>query len=215
MNKYVSMYLPLVDFIAECMGENTEVVLHDLTDYHQSVVAIRNGNISGRSVGSPITDLSLKVLKAAIFEQVPYMANYQGVAKNGHMLKSSTYFIKDDSERFVGMLCVNTDYHNLVESRNLLTDLIAMLKIPNESSIISENLNMNVQDLVMNNIHRICPDIVNVAETMQQREKMDIVDKLNEMGTFMIKGAISYVADALRVSVPTVYRYLNLVKKEN
>jgi len=154
------MYLPLVDFIAECMGENTEVVLHDLTDYHQSVVAIRNGNISGRSVGSPITDLSLKVLKAAIFEQVPYMANYQGVAKNGHMLKSSTYFIKDDSERFVGMLCVNTDYHNLVESRNLLTDLIAMLKIPNESSIISENLNMNVQDLVMNNIHRICPDIV-------------------------------------------------------
>lgn len=215
MNKYVSMYLPLVDFIAECMGENTEVVLHDLTDYHQSVVAIRNGNISGRSVGSPITDLSLKVLKAAIFEQVPYMANYQGVAKNGHMLKSSTYFIKDDSERFVGMLCVNTDYHNLVESRNLLTDLIAMLKIPNESSIISENLNMNVQDLVMNNIHRICPDIVNVADTMQQREKMDIVDKLNEMGTFMIKGAISYVADALRVSVPTVYRYLNLVKKEN
>jgi len=209
------MYLPLVDFIAECMGENTEVVLHDLTDYHQSVVAIRNGNISGRSVGSPITDLSLKVLKAAIFEQVPYMANYQGVAKNGHMLKSSTYFIKDDSERFVGMLCVNTDYHNLVESRNLLTDLIAMLKIPNESSIISENLNMNVQDLVMNNIHRICPDIVNVADTMQQREKMDIVDKLNEMGTFMIKGAISYVADALRVSVPTVYRYLNLVKKEN
>jgi len=197
------------------MGENTEVVLHDLTDYHQSVVAIRNGNISGRSVGSPITDLSLKVLKAATFEQIPYMANYQGVAKNGHMLKSSTYFIKDDSERFVGMLCINTDYHNLVSSRNLLTEMIAMMKIPNESAAISENLNMNVHELVMNNIHRICPDIGNLAETMQQREKMEIVDKLNEMGTFMIKGAISYVADALRVSVPTIYRYLNLVKKEN
>ncbi|WP_312640395.1 PAS domain-containing protein [Hydrogenoanaerobacterium sp.] len=215
MNKYVSAYLPLVDFIADCMGENTEVVLHDLTDYHQSVVAIRNGNISGRSVGSPITDLSLKVLKAATFEQTPYMANYQGVAKNGHMLKSSTYFIKDDSERFVGMLCINTDYHNLVSSRNLLTEMIAMMKIPNESAAISENLNMNVHELVMNNIHRICPDIGNLAETMQQREKMEIVDKLNEMGTFMIKGAISYVADALRVSVPTIYRYLNLVKKEN
>lgn len=214
MNRYVSAYTPLVDFLADCMGENTEVVLHDLTDYHQSVVAIRNGHISGRGVGSPITDLSLQVLKTASFEKTPYLANYQGVAQNGHVLKSSTFFIKDDSERFVGMLCVNSDYYSLVQSRNLLGDLITMLKLPNEASGVAENLNMNVRELVMNNIGRVCPDIERLAETMQQREKMDIVDRLNEMGTFMIKGAISYVAEDLHVSVPTIYRYLNLIKKE-
>lgn len=215
MNKYVSAYLPLVDFIADCMGESTEVVLHDLTDYHQSVVAIRNGQISGRSIGSPITDLSLKVLKTASFEQSPYMANYQSIAKNGHMLKSSTYFIKDDNGHFVGMLCLNTDYHSLITSRNLLNDMITMLKVPSESVGISENLNMNVHELVMNNLHRCCPEVESLAETMQQREKMELVDKLSEMGTFMIKGTVSYVADALHVSVPTIYRYLNLMKKES
>lgn len=214
MNKYVSSYVPMVDFIADCMGENTEVVLHDLTDYHQSVVAIRNGHISGRDIGSPITDLSLQVLKTASFEETPYLSNYQGVAKNGHLLKSSTYFIKDDAENFVGMLCVNTDYYDITTARQLLVEFISQLKIPSEASIIAENLNMNVHDLVMNNILRICPEIERLAPDMQQREKMEIVDKLNEAGTFMIKGAIGYVAEALHVSVPTIYRYLNIVKKD-
>lgn len=214
MNKYVSSYVPMVDFIADCMGENTEVVLHDLTDYHQSVVAIRNGHISGRDIGSPITDLSLQVLKTASFEETPYLSNYQGVAKNGHLLKSSTYFIKDDAENFVGMLCVNIDYYDITTARQLLVEFISQLKIPSEASIIAENLNMNVHDLVMNNILRICPEIERLAPDMQQREKMEIVDKLNEAGTFMIKGAIGYVAEALHVSVPTIYRYLNIVKKD-
>lgn len=214
MNKYVSSYVPMVDFIADCMGENTEVVLHDLTDYHQSVVAIRNGHISGRDIGSPITDLSLQVLKTASFEETPYLSNYQGVAKNGHLLKSSTYFIKDDAENFVGMLCVNTDYYDITTARQLLVEFISQLKIPSEASIVAENLNMNVHDLVMNNILRICPEIERLAPDMQQREKMEIVDKLNEAGTFMIKGAIGYVAEALHVSVPTIYRYLNIVKKD-
>lgn len=215
MNRYVNGYIPMVDFIADCMGENTEVVLHDLTDYHQSVVAIRNGHISGRGIGSPITDLSLQVLKTASFEETPYLSSYQGVAKNGHLLKSSTYFIKDDIGSFVGMLCVNTDYYEITTARQLLGEFISQLKIPSEASIVAENLNMNVHDLVMNNILRICPDIERLAPDMQQREKMEIVDKLNEAGTFLIKGAIGYVAEALHVSVPTIYRYLNIVKKDS
>ncbi|MBC8546016.1 PAS domain-containing protein [Clostridiaceae bacterium NSJ-31] len=215
MNQYVSAYLPLVDFLADCLGENTEVVLHDLTDCRQPVVAIRNGHISGRSVGSPITDLSLRVLKAASFEQVPYQVNYQGAAQNGHLLKSSAYFIKDDSGRFVGMLCINTDYHDLVASRDLLNRVIAMCKVPSEGAAVSETPNRNVQELVINHIRRACPEIDLIAETMQQKEKMELVEQLNDMGTFLIKGAIGYVAEALHVSVPTIYRYLNLVKKEN
>ena len=38
--------MPLVDFIAQFMGENTEVALLDLTDWTSSVVAIHNGHIT-------------------------------------------------------------------------------------------------------------------------------------------------------------------------
>lgn len=213
MNQYVKAYIPLVDFLADCLGEDTEVVLHDLSDYHQSVVAIRNGHISGRGMGSPLTDLSLKVLKTATFEQTPYLANYQSISKEGHMLKASTFFIRDDDGRFVGMLCINADNHKLVTAKDMLNSLVSMLKIPNENAAVTENLNMSVRELVLGNIARIVPDIEHVADTMQQKDKIDLVDKLGDMGTFMIKGAIGYVAEALHVSIPTVYRYLNLVKK--
>lgn len=212
MHKLLTFYLPMVDFIADCMGENTEVVLHDLTDWHQSVIAIRNGHISGREVGSPITDLSLNILKTASFEQLPYMANYQGVAKNGHRLKSSTYFIKDDTGAMVGMLCVNTDYHALTEAHLQLESLITALGIQTGGGV-TENFTMNVGDLVQANLFRVCPNLEELVGRMSQKDKLEIVEKLDELGTFLVKGSIVCVAEKLGVSVPTIYRYLNMIRK--
>ena len=202
----------MVDFIADCMGGNTEVVLHDLTDWHKSVVAIRNGHLSGREVGSPITDLSLNILKTASFEQLPYMANYQGVAKNGHSLKSSTFFIKDDTGAMVGMLCVNTDYHALTEAHLQLESLISALGIQTGGGV-TENFTMNVSDLVQANLFRVCPNLEELVGRMSQKDKLEIVEKLDELGTFLVKGSIVCVAEKLGVSVPTIYRYLNMIRK--
>lgn len=212
LHKLLSIYLPIVDFIADCMGENTEVVLHDLTDWHKSVVAIRNGHISGREVGSPITDLSLSILKTASFEQLPYMANYQGVARNGHNLKSSTYFIKDDKGVMVGMLCINTDYHALTEAHAQLSSLISTLGIQSRGGVM-ENFTMNVGDLVHANLSRICPNLEEIVVRMNQKDKLEVVEKLDDLGTFLVKGAIGCVAENLGVSVPTIYRYLNMIRK--
>ncbi len=212
MHKLLISYLPMVDFIADCMGGNTEVVLHDLTDWHKSVVAIRNGHLSGREVGSPITDLSLNILKTASFEQLPYMANYQGVAKNGHSLKSSTFFIKDDTGAMVGMLCVNTDYHALTEAHLQLESLISALGIQTGGGV-TENFTMNVSDLVQANLFRVCPNLEELVGRMSQKDKLEIVEKLDELGTFLVKGSIVCVAEKLGVSVPTIYRYLNMIRK--
>ncbi len=212
MHKLLETYLPMVDFIADCMGENTEVVLHDLTDWHKSVVAIRNGHISGREVGSPITDLSLDILKTASFEQLPYMANYQGMSKNGHQLKSSTYFIKDETGAMVGMLCVNMDFHALTEAHAQLSTLISALGVQSRGGI-TENFTMNVGELVQANLKRICPNLEDLVGKMNQKDKLEIVEKLDDLGTFLVKGSIGCVAENLGVSVPTIYRYLNMIRK--
>ena len=212
MHKILEQYLPLVDFLADCLGQTSEVVLHDLTDWHKSVVAIRNGGISGREVGSPITDLSLKILKTASFEQLPYMANYQGTAKNGHRLKSSTYFIKDETGAMVGMLCINSDFNALYEAQEQLSTLAGMLGLKSSKGI-TESFNMNVEDLVRNNLARVCPDLEARVGRMTQKEKLEVVEGLSDLGTFLVKGAIGCVAERLNVSVPTIYRYLNMLKK--
>ena len=50
---------------------------------------------------------------------------------------------------------------------------------------------------------------------MGKQEKIEVVERLQGLGTFMVKGTIWHVADMLGVSVPTVYRYLATIKKEN
>ena len=49
--------------IAKTFGSRCEVVLHDLRQLEKSVVAIEHGYITGRKIGSSITDLGLRVFK--------------------------------------------------------------------------------------------------------------------------------------------------------
>jgi predicted transcriptional regulator YheO len=49
----LSAFIPMVDFLAEVLGEGCEVVLHDVTNPERSVIAIRNSHVSGRDVALP------------------------------------------------------------------------------------------------------------------------------------------------------------------
>ncbi|MGM0602449.1 MAG: PAS domain-containing protein, partial [Bacillota bacterium] len=43
-SEYLNNYKPLVKFLAEVLGENCEVVLHDLNNLENSIIAIENGH---------------------------------------------------------------------------------------------------------------------------------------------------------------------------
>ena len=66
MNDYLKPYLNLIPFIAKVLGPHHEVVLNEIGELNQ-VVAIENGYISGRKVGSPLTskarDYSAEVVR--------------------------------------------------------------------------------------------------------------------------------------------------------
>lgn len=212
MNKYLEAYVPMVDFLAKFLGKNTEVVLHDLTDWHYSVVAIRNGHITGREVGSPVTDLALQILNEAKYHDEPYMIGYTSRGKNGHVLKSATYFIRDSHNNIVGMLCINWDCQDIARAKSMLDDLIRIMDIPEDSGEVQETFTGNVNELIEANFRKVYPDISVPPSELGQREKLEIVSRLNSMGTFLMKGAVGYIAERLEVSIPTVYRYLNQIK---
>jgi predicted transcriptional regulator YheO len=74
----IMKYLSMVNFIADICGPKYEVVLHDLSKPEKSVIAIRNNHISGRDIGSPITDLALKILKQREYDKTEFITNYKG-----------------------------------------------------------------------------------------------------------------------------------------
>ena len=120
-SEIVASYIPLVSFLGEVVGRNTEVVLHDLVDIDASVVAIVNGEVSGRTVGSPATDLVLRELEEDSGEQVPYRVHYTARA-GGRTLASSSFFIRRDG-RLIGMLCVNTDHTLMRRLESLVAEV--------------------------------------------------------------------------------------------
>lgn len=92
--KCIERYKPLVKFLAEVLGKNCEIVLHDLEDFENSVIAIENGQISGRKVGDSLTDLALNVLKDQEKLENGYLTNYTGKTFAGKNLNHLPILLK-------------------------------------------------------------------------------------------------------------------------
>ena len=69
--------------IAKTFGEDCEVVVQDTINLENSVVVIENGHVTGRKVGSPMTDLGLYFLQSDLFKDTDFVANYQTESKDG------------------------------------------------------------------------------------------------------------------------------------
>ncbi len=124
MNETVRRFLPMVDFLEQILGKNSEIVLHDFSDPDHAIVDIRNGIVSGRKVGGPATDLALKIMHDPKYRDLPFITGYEGRGAGGKTLESATYFIREDNE-IVGMLCVNTDLSTVRSINAMAQQLMA------------------------------------------------------------------------------------------
>lgn len=46
----------------------------------------------GGQLGSPLTSAVFQMLSSKVYEEDDFIANYKGVAENGHILRSSSMF---------------------------------------------------------------------------------------------------------------------------
>lgn len=117
MYKLLEPYGKLVEFLGEALGENVEIALHDLTSQEQEIVAISNSHISGREVGAKLSNLSIHYLETKQYKDHDFVMNYKTTGPDGKLLRSATYFIKEEGHEVpVGMLCINvniSDYEYL------------------------------------------------------------------------------------------------------
>lgn len=214
-------YIPLVYFLGQAMGPNCEVVLHDLTDPENAIIAIANGHISGRKIGGPTTDLVLKVMKEGVQREKSFIVNYNARLKNNGICRSSSFFIKDEHHKIVGVLCVNVEISQFIEARKMLDNLINCVVQPNEpekatvdvAADMFENLQSSVDDILTAIIDNVLNKYEVTPERLSLREKIQAVKCLNENGLFLLKGGVSELARRMHISEPTIYRYLNKIKE--
>ncbi len=221
-------YIRLVSFLGGALGPDYEVALHDLSDPDKSIAAIANGNISGREIGAPLTNKALRFLADNTFSERDYVLHYQGISKNGKLLRSNTMFIKDADGTLIGLLCINFDDSRFNElcSRVLKLchpdDFVDKHVIPNTISAIwsaefdsnqTEEFPNTVDGVIDSVIQHIALEFPAPIDRLTQDEKLIILDRLNQQGVFRIKGSVSRVAKALSSSEASIYRYLGKLNR--
>lgn len=214
MDKNIKKYISIADFLGEVLGKNTEIIIHDLTNYNNSIVHVVNGHISNRKVGDSVTDLVLEFIATESKGNKQFICNYNSKTIEGRLLYSSTYFIRNDLNEIIGALCLNSDYYELKKSLSFITSLLPNFVDDKIVALndVKENLNSNPQKLTLNKIDEIL-DKFNVEPTrMTIEEKTEVISALNECGIFNIRGSVQEVASRLMMSEPSIYRYIKKIK---
>ncbi|QXM05911.1 helix-turn-helix transcriptional regulator [Crassaminicella indica] len=200
--------VPLIEGIAQTFGKNCEIVLHNFCDGKSSIIAIENGHVTGRSVGSPMTEAGLKAVQKGNVQD--NIINYTAKTTDGRVLKSSTMPIKDESGRVIGLLCINFDMSTLIVAQNAINEIMQV----QDSNEVKNNhyAANNVNDVLTNIVTNTINALGKPVAYMNKDEKVHIVKRLDDQGAFLIKGAIDYVAKVLCVSRYTIYNYLDEIR---
>jgi predicted transcriptional regulator YheO len=194
---------PIVDGIAAFMGENCEVVLHSFESLECSVIHIANGHITGRGLGSPITDLGMKILQEAADTSKDVTGCYYSKTTDGKTLRSITIMIRNPSGKPIGMICINLNMDAP------LLSLINTLAVPQaESPESPENFVANLDELIKTTLRETIAAINGHSDIPNHEKNKIIVCELNKKGMFDIRGAIDIVARELSVSRYTIYNYI-------
>ena len=199
----------LVKGLAKTFGPQCEVVLHDLRRLDKSVIVIENGHITGRKVGSSITNLGLRHLRENTTDDL--LLNYKTTTKDGRTLKSTTVLFRNEKEIPIAALCVNLDITNLQQA---FSEIGKLCEITEGDQGISETFENDITGTISSIIDNVMRDNHVTVPAMKKEDRMRIVEKLDEKGIFLIKGAIKSVARKLSISKHTIYGYLEELKSK-
>ncbi|OEE64486.1 transcriptional regulator [Enterovibrio norvegicus] len=209
-NIILKSYEAVVDGLAALIGQHCEIVLHSLEDLNTSAIKIANGENTGRQVGSPITDLALRMLRDIEGSERNFSRAYFTRAKGNTLMKSITVAIRNGENRVIGLLCINI---------NLDAPFSQVLQafMPTEEArqaVSAVNFASDVDELVDQTVERTIEEINADKSVSNNTKNRQIVMELFDKGIFDIKDAINRVADRLNISKHTVYLYIRQRKGE-
>lgn len=203
-------YKMLLDGLAEYYGESYEITLHSLEDYEHSVIKIINGFHTGRTIGSPITDLALFWLDK-IEKGHGSCDHFTYFSKNkiGEPMKSTTIAIRGKNQRIIGLLCINLYLGTPL--LHFISDIMPEGAAVFESETYTDNPNNTIKKELENARNTVMNDKTISA---LQRNK-EIIRILHAKKIFELKNSVEQIANELNISINTVYFHLrNFAKQE-
>jgi predicted transcriptional regulator YheO len=190
--------------ISIMFGKSCETVIHDFSQPDCPIVAIYNGHVSGREIGSTLSIYGDEISnygKQELKRGLDYLNNHV-VTRTGKQVKSTTVNFVGEGYHYA--LGINFECTALFAMENILKDLLQAETDLNQAMLADQSLEDRMD---------YCLSVVGKPiEKMNKADRVRVVALLKENNVFNLQRAIPYVAKRLQVSRFTIYHYLNEMK---
>lgn len=196
--------------VAAQFGDHCEVLVHDLTvnDPSRTVVAIENGHVSHRSLGSGPSHIVLEAMREgqAGEDQLHYLTK----TADGRILRSSTVYIKDGAGKPMGIFAINYDLTDLMMMQGIVNSLV---NDGSQSQIqsIPTNVNELLDDLLEQSVRLVGKPVA----LMNKEDRLKAISFLNDAGAMLVTKGGDKIAHYFGISKFTLYSYLDSINNNS
>ena len=192
------------------IGSSCEIAIHDLKtkDLEKSIVYIENGHISNRQIGYGPSGIVLETLQSdpsTIHDKLSYLTK----TEDGRILKSSTFYIRDDDGSISYIFSLNYDITAFTAASTAIQSLIATKdKLPDLTGDSPRQITHNVNELLDLLIEQAVAKVGKPVAMMNKDDKVAVVQYLDHAGAFLITKSGDKVSSYLGISKFTLYSYM-------
>ena len=191
-------------------GSSCEIAIHDLKtkDLEKSIVYIENGHVSNRQTGDGPSGIVLETLQSdpsTIHDKLSYLTK----TEDGRILKSSTFYIRDDDRSISYIFSLNYDITAFTAASTAIQSLIATKdKLPDLTGDSPRQITHNVNELLDLLIEQAVAKVGKPVAMMNKDDKVAVVQYLDHAGAFLITKSGDKVSSYLGISKFTLYSYM-------
>lgn len=201
----ISLVRQIFDLLHNHFGEDVEFVFHDNTlEYEHTIIDIRNGHITHRTIGDTGDILGLEALGGTRGNTY----NLINSTQDNRILRSSTQFIKDSNGKICACVAINEDITKSVELERYLHSR----NLSREDAPIEHLYHGDVNQMLDYLIDSAKSVIGKEISEMNKNEKMMFLDYLDRRGTFLISKSSIRLCEVLNISRFTLYHYLDIIR---
>lgn len=187
--------------IAMMFGPNCETLVHDMTRPGHPILAIYNGSVTDRDVGSTADIFGdIGDYDETIYKNKDY-TNQMVLSRDGRTLKSTTFNVVGDDFHFA--LGINLDITNMVRATQMLTELTAT------SGDLQQTLMQDARSQLEELLRECISAVGKEPDAMKKTDRMRIIRMLYKRRAFTYQKSVAIVAERLNVSRYTVYKYMH------
>ena len=191
-------------------GSSCEIAIHDLKtkDLEKSIVYIENGHVSNRQIGDGPSGIVLETLQSdpsTIHDKLSYLTK----TEDGRILKSSTFYIRDDDGSVSYIFSLNYDITAFTAASTAIQSLIATKdNLPDLTGDSPRQITHNVNELLDLLIEQAVAKVGKPVAMMNKDDKVAVVQYLDHAGAFLITKSGDKVSSYLGISKFTLYSYM-------